>query len=120
MPDTVHPAHVARSCARLKYSCAPGKKHPHHHLAKTIGDFLLHLDHANVAFSHIVVEWHDEVIHKRQHFVFMGNKPIQQVSGFTLLEASTHIRHLHGREIVALAPGNSEVVTLLKNGQLLP
>lgn len=48
--------------------------------AKTAGDFLLDLEHAQIAFCLIVAERHGEIDQERQHLPFVLQKPIQQIA----------------------------------------
>jgi hypothetical protein len=47
--------------------------------ADATGDFLLDLDHAQVAFSLIVVKRHLKIIHKRHRFALVHLEPVEQV-----------------------------------------
>src|SRR4051812_37541370 len=57
--------------------------------AKTTGDFLLNLDHADVAFDQIIVERHSKIIDKGQDLVALKVEAFCQVAGFGLLDAAT-------------------------------
>jgi hypothetical protein len=49
--------------------------------AKTAGDFLLHLDHAQIPLCLIVVEGHGKIRHEGQNLPFVGGEPIEQIAG---------------------------------------
>ena len=45
--------------------------------AKATGDFLLDLDHAQIAFGLIVAKWHGKIQQKGQHLPFERREPVQ-------------------------------------------
>src|SRR5215203_2937854 len=55
--------------------------------AKTTGDFLLNLDHANIAFHQIIVERHGKIIDKGEDLAALKVESLSQVAGFGLLDA---------------------------------
>ena len=56
--------------------------------AKGAGDFLLHLDHAHIAFGLIVVKGDHQAMQEGQHGLLVGEQAIQQVAGRTLFDAA--------------------------------
>jgi len=53
--------------------------------AKTPGDFLFDLEHAQVALSLIIIKGHGEVVHEGEDRLAMRAQPIEQISGRCLL-----------------------------------
>ncbi len=49
--------------------------------AEATGDFLLKLDHPQVALRAVVIEGNSEIGHKPQHFRLVFDKTIEQLSG---------------------------------------
>ncbi len=56
--------------------------------AKTARDFLLHLDHANIAFDEIIVERHSKIINKGKDLTALEVEAFGKVAGFGLLDAA--------------------------------
>src|SRR5713226_2420216 len=57
--------------------------------AKTARDFLLELQHANVALGLVVVKRYVEIVHEREYFWLMLLQVVQQILGWTLLAPSS-------------------------------
>ena len=52
---------------------------------ETAGNFLLHLDHAQVAFGLIIVERHGEVVQESQDLPLPFGEPIQEIAKYSEL-----------------------------------
>ena len=50
--------------------------------AEGAGYFLFDLDHTDVAFRRVIVEWHAEISHKGKHAGFVGLQAVKQVLGW--------------------------------------
>jgi hypothetical protein len=79
------------------------------------------LHHADVALCLVVIKWHGEIVHKGQHFPFVGHQAVEQVLGWALFDAPALFGLLgcdHRRRIGLQPLRNHPVVAQDKRGPL--
>ncbi len=86
--------------------------------AKTSGDFLLHLDHAQVPLGLIVVEGHCKIGHEGQNLPLVPREPIKQVAS-GILFGSTSMDFLWGRRrrVGSISLVDQGVIAAMKSAQ---